>query len=788
MRAIAATLIGFSVALLASAQLGAAESNPVRRRPPADAEATIERFIVKLRASQSNLQTQASPSGESLAAANTQRLNALAARAGMTLHGQRAISPTLQMMQVSSVTRGNATADMLARLDADSDVEYVVPDRRVYAHATSNDPLANGQWYLEAGEVSAINANGAWDTTLGSNNVVIAVLDTGVRFDHPDLLRTSQSGRLLPGFDFVSQDSAGVFTTANDGNARDSDPSDPGDACNAGTSSWHGTRVSGIIGALTDNATGVAGITWFGQILPVRVLGKCGGFNSDVLAAMRWAAGLSVSGVPANPNPAKILNLSLGGQGACDSASADVVSEVNALGVLVVVSAGNEGGPVDSPANCPGAAAIAGLRHAGTKVGYSSLGPQVTVSAPAGNCVNLSTTLPCEFSIDTTTNSGADAPGTNTYTDKIDENIGTSFSSPIVAGIAGLMLAVNSNLRSPQLVARLKEGAKKPFPTTSDTGTPPVCHVPTSQNDVQGTECSCTTSTCGAGMANANGAVQAALRPIATITAPGSITPGSNVTLQGGGSTAADGRTIATFSWTAAGGTPISTTATANVTAHASGSTAACLTVTDDAGKQDTAKVTLTSTSATVTTVDPGTTGCPTQVTVAATDANAAEAGLDPGTFTLTRNGDLASPLVVTFSMSGTAVNGTDYQPIGTNVTFAVSAATATVTLTPIDNTVVTAAETATLTIQLGTGYEAGSPSSATITIAENDVAAPPTTSPSTGGGGGGGGGGALDWLTLLVILGATTWVAVGRHPRRRGAFLVTLRAAVLPARRGRRE
>jgi subtilisin family serine protease len=126
-----------------------------------------------------------------------------------------------------------------------------------------------------------------------------------------------------------------------------------------------------------------------------------------------------------------------------------------------VVSAGNEGGPVDAPANCAGVAGVGGLRQVGTKVGFSSLGPEIALSAPAGNCVNTAGG-PCVFSIETTSNTGTTVPGASTYTDQTNFNVGTSFSAPIVSGIAGLMLAVNGNLRAEQLIARLQLGAGVP--------------------------------------------------------------------------------------------------------------------------------------------------------------------------------------------------------------------------------------------------------------------------------------------------------------------------------------
>ena len=148
-----------------------------------------------------------------------------------------------------------------------------------------------------------------------------------------------------------------------------------------------------------------------------------------------------------------------------------MINEVLALGVMVVVSAGNEGGPVDAPANCVGVAGVAGLRNVGTKVGFSSLGPEISLAAPAGNCINTSGA--CVYPIDTTSNAGTTTPTINGYTDQLNPSLGTSFSAPIVSGIAALMVSANSNLTAPQIIARLKEGAR-PFPVSSDTTSPIV--------------------------------------------------------------------------------------------------------------------------------------------------------------------------------------------------------------------------------------------------------------------------------------------------------------------------
>jgi len=423
-----------------------------------------------------------------------------AREAGTSIAMSRDLNARLQVLELASRTR-SASQSMLAKLRADPRVSYAGYDERKFPHALPNDADFANQWYLQAVQPSAIRAQTAWDTSTGSSGVVIADLDTGIRFDHPDLARAGASGKLLPGYDFVSN-----FQIANDGNARDADPSDPGDWITAAeandpqgpfykcttldpvsgkyiaqNSSWHGTRTAGIMAALTNNGTGVAGINWNAYLLPVRVLGKCGGFDSDILDAMRWAAGLQVTGVPSNPFPARIINMSLGSTGLCSQAYRDVISEVAAAGVIVVVSAGNEGDQVDTPANCAGAVAVAGLRQIGTKVGFSNLGPEIAISAPGGNCVNTSGA--CLFSIDTTYDLGTTTPAAPAYTDQFNFNVGTSFSAPLVSGVASLMMGVNANLQPSQVRLRLQEGASKPFPVNSaidpTTGQPvPTCLVP----------------------------------------------------------------------------------------------------------------------------------------------------------------------------------------------------------------------------------------------------------------------------------------------------------------------
>jgi len=599
------------------------EDNPALRLPGSAADlGDVPGMIVKFRSSGGSARVQAQAAGDPV--------SKLAARAGFTIGESRALPAGLHALRLERLV-GETFAEQLARVRADSEVEYAEPDRRRYPHAFPNDLLYSGQWYLQnrVDAPSAVDAETAWNAGTGDAGVVIAVIDTGVLFDHPDLKRASLGGRVLPGYDFVSNVAA-----ANDGGGRDADATDAGDwvtqqeanqgqfrGCSVTSSSWHGTRVSGIIGALANNSEGITGSTWRGWILPVRALGKCGGFDSDILEAMAWAGGIRVDGVPDNRYPAKILNLSLGSDGACGGVYASLIGELATRGVVVVVSAGNEGGPVAAPANCIGVAAVTGLRHAGTKVGFASLGPEVAIGAPAGNCVNV-TGGPCLFSIDTTYNLGTTTPGTFGYTNQTDVNVGTSFSAPIVSGIAALMAGANGNLGSAQLIARLREGATTPFPVASDP-TIPTCHVPANRGDLQTSECNCTTTTCGAGMANASGALTAALRPIAALSAPATVVAAQNVGLSGAGSAGACDRTITAYFWEVVSGTGVLTgpnnTPSTSVDAPVTGSFTVRLTVTDDVGRQDSADLVVTSTAtATAAPAAAGDDACPADITAPA--------------------------------------------------------------------------------------------------------------------------------------------------------------------------
>lgn len=617
---------GVFTAAVAGNGLGPARSDPDRSSPPVDT------IILGLR-------SDAAAAG----AQGSVRAQSVSRRSGLRWRSTRSLGPAIQVVGLEAPLDGAELEDALTRLASDPDVAFAEPDRRVFAHAVPADPLYAGQWYLQAEQASAMDIASAWDRSTGSAGTVVAVLDTGVRFDHPDLLPAASGGRLLPGRDFVSGDGGGAFRLANDGDGWDADASDPGDwissadtqqpvfaDCSVSNSSWHGTRVAGLIGAVSNNGAGIAGTTWTTWILPVRVLGKCYGKNSDILQAMRWAAGLPVPGVADNPYPARIINMSLGAEGACTAGYQAVINELAQAGVLVVASAGNSAGPVEYPGNCSGVTAVAGLRNVGTKVAYSSLGSQVALSAPGGNCVNLVGN--CLFSLDTTYNLGITMPQGHGYTSQQVPNVGTSFSAPFVAGIAALMHAANGNLRGTQIAARLREGAR-PFPPAADGM--PMCHVPAGSNDVQLYECACDTGTCGAGMAHAPGAMDAALRPIAAVAPPLTVAPGQGTSLDASGSAAACGRNVVAYEWSILSGTPVITgtdTAVAMVTAPVSGSFTLRVTVTDDHGGQDSADVTMTANSVLSNApVNAGNQACPLEVVPGGPEENEEDPPPEPG-------------------------------------------------------------------------------------------------------------------------------------------------------------
>ena len=432
-------------------------------------------------------------SGKSPAAAEA--LKQLSERTGIALSQRRAMGGNLQLLQVADALAGDPEA-AAARLRQDPRVADAVPDRWLRLHDTlPDDPeFQVNQPYLKGTgtAVGGVNLPRAWDRTRGSSGMVVAVVETGI-LPHPDL-----QGRLLSGFDFIS-----TTTVSNDGDGRDGDPTDAGDGLPAGftcpgsstptpeptNNSWHGTRVAGVLGAATNNARDIAGVDWNARILPVRVSGRCGALLSDTVDGMRWAGGLPVPNVPDNPNPARVVNISLGG-GTCSSIEQQAVNDLNARGVVVLAAAGNNRGAVEAPADCNGVIAVTAHANGGENASYANVGPQVAISAPGGGCGNSQvvdgrcTVTPSV--IRTLSNDGKTSLGNYV----VASSAGTSFATPMVSGVVSMMFAVNGSLTPAQVTAALKSSAR-PHPS--------------------GTFCTTNPGVCGAGLLDADGALLAAL-------------------------------------------------------------------------------------------------------------------------------------------------------------------------------------------------------------------------------------------------------------------------------------
>ncbi|MFM2057404.1 MAG: hypothetical protein RLY71_1789 [Pseudomonadota bacterium] len=524
-----------------------------------------------------------------------QRTLTLASRHNLPLEAGITIADRTSVVHASGIS----SAELANRLAADPDVEMIVVDERRRAHAAPNDPLyksgititspAAGQWYLHTPSTllrSSIDIEAAWAVTHGSSSVVVAMLDSGVRHDHPDLI-----GKLLPGRDFVSN-----AETANDGDGWDTDPSDPGDwvteaqandphsqfyQCTtynnltrryeAQDSMWHGMQTAGIAGAMTNNGAGMAGAARNVMLLPVRVLGKCGGYDSDIVAAMRWAAGLTVldsqgNALPLNPHPARVINLSLGSPTTCNTALyGPVITELNNLGVVIVASAGNDELAVHAPGNCNSVITVGSLNRIGTKAIYASLGPEVTISTPGGDDVLVGGTY--QYPMLSTSNSGVQLPGASIYTGGGgNATIGTSFSAPLVSGTIGLMLSANPALSASQVRSLIMSSARA-FPTSGAGSNIAICSASTT---IKQEECYCSRTTCGAGMLDAGAAVMAAAASVPVVDLLASnATPsvGSLLTVTGATSRVPAGRSITSYAWSVTSGADqVSIISTSNLT------------------------------------------------------------------------------------------------------------------------------------------------------------------------------------------------------------------------------
>ncbi|MET3932838.1 S8 family serine peptidase [Arthrobacter sp. OAP107] len=386
-----------------------------------------------------------------------------AATLGATAKDVRGTAGGARVIRISKEVRGGDADKLLASLRANPAVAYAEPDVKLQAKAA--DPADTYywlQWNLQQNG-GGVRATRAWDVTQGAGQVV-AVLDTGITKQR-DLGLDDGTGlmtNVLPGYDMI----------ANADGIRDADPTDPGDATVAGQcgddgpampSSWHGTHVAGIIAAVAGNNEGIAGLAPKAKILPVRVLGPCGGQLSDIADAIVWASGAPVSGVPANRNPARVINLSLGGpMETCPRAFQSAIDTATARGSVVVAAAGNEMTEASgsSPANCNHVISVAASGPSGALAPYSNFGPGVDITAPGGDMTPTSPDDPesgVPGGIPSITNDDPETADIEDY----DFGEGTSYAAPHVSAAAALLIAQMGPTATPAAVeARLKRTAR----------------------------------------------------------------------------------------------------------------------------------------------------------------------------------------------------------------------------------------------------------------------------------------------------------------------------------------
>ncbi|HEY0231139.1 MAG TPA: S8 family serine peptidase [Dokdonella sp.] len=503
------------------------------------------RYIVTYRA---NSAERAQP------AARQQDLDRVAALTGLNVQHARALATGADLLDISGdrarfASYADITRQVLVAFAQNPAVEYVEPDRRMHAVLTPNDTSFASQWDL-TDTTGGVRMPAAWDIATGAG-IKVAVIDTGIT-PHSDL-----TGQTVGGYDFISDSAA-----ARDGNGRDSNPNDEGDwygnnECGVGypasNSSWHGTHVTGTVAALTNNAKGVAGMAYGAKVVPVRVLGKCGGSVSDIVDAIVWASGGTVSGVPANANPARVLSLSLGGGGACGSFQA-AIDTARTNGSVFVVAAGNENANVStsSPANCSGVISVAATTKAGARASYSNYGSTIVVSAPGGDGSGGA------GDILSTLNSGTTTQGSETYA----YYAGTSMATPHVSALAAAIFSLNPALTPDQVKNAITANAR---------ALPGAC-----------------SGGCGAGIINAQATLQAVsggganVAPVANF----SFTTSALSATFADSSTDSDG-TISSRAWTFGDGA----TSTATNPSHAyaaAGTYSVALTVTDNGGASNT--------------------------------------------------------------------------------------------------------------------------------------------------------------------------------------------------------
>lgn len=434
---------------------------------------TYDRFVVKYRegsaqkANTATLLRSVNMAADRVAPAARGGMGALRAAPLQARH-ERRLAVGADVISFSQRLDHAQAKALIEQIATDPNVEYVEPEMRLVHLSETNDPRWDDQWGLHspADSGGGINLMAGLERSRGEG-VVVAVLDTGV-VSHPDLDGNSLTES---GYDFVERKAGGWDP---------GDFTDGSEGCGIGASSWHGTHVAGTVAAVTDNGEGVAGVAPDAVVLPVRVLGKCGGGSADIADGIVWASGGSVPGVPANEFPAQVINMSLGGRNpaACPNLFKDALAQAHAMGTTVVVAAGNNGldvtnanGVGTTMGNCSADIIVVGGvgpdgRRGGVapsgqvaSSGGSSHGARVDVAAPMGLGF-----LPMEDQVLSTVDVGQTVPEGPGY----DYYYGTSMASPHVAGLAALVIAASETELNPLEVREIIKETARPFPVPVD--------------------------------------------------------------------------------------------------------------------------------------------------------------------------------------------------------------------------------------------------------------------------------------------------------------------------------
>lgn len=419
----------------------------------------------------------------------------LAQSGGLPILGYTATASATGQPSVTCNAPASATTCKFVGLAPN--ITYTVTLQAKNAHGVTSslpsvtplDAFYNKQWSLWS--TYGINAPSAWSRTMGSKSVVVAVIDSGIT-SHPDL-----NDQIVPGYDFVSD-----VASSGDGDGWDPDPTDPGDYSGNQPSSWHGTHVAGLIAA-ESNSIGVTGVAPNVKIEPIRALGSSGGSSADLIAALHWAAGIHVAGVPDNKNPAKVVNLSMGTDsstpcrlpGETLGATEQALADLKNAGITVISAAGNYNVPayMSYPGNCYPTINVGATGFSGDRASYSNYSVLdntgtmvgVDISAPGGDSQNPGNAPDgTNGKIISTLNTGKTTVGSPTY----DYDEGTSMATPLVTGVVALLYSLNSKLTFDQ-VWKLLQSTVTPFPPGSECAKKGIC---------------------GAGIVNAGAAVAAA--------------------------------------------------------------------------------------------------------------------------------------------------------------------------------------------------------------------------------------------------------------------------------------